>query len=123
MVEHFYFQPRGDYEIFAMLRNKVNFSNNLGGVLAVISRGPGRWGNVLVNEGTQEEYALFFQVADFFIFTTAIGGDQPLEVSRKRGMESNSKACRHQNVFDQSIQPGLVHSWLYHEMYWVIGVS
>ena len=32
---------------FAVLRNKVNFSNNLGGALALVSRGPGRWMQVL----------------------------------------------------------------------------
>ena len=75
---------------FAVLRNEVNFSNNLGGALVVLSRGPSKWMQVLAkacsqviqddtwstdgdrHDLTPKEYALFFQIAEFFIFTEKI---------------------------------------------------
>ena len=93
---------------FAVLKNKVQYYNNLGGALALISRGPNRWEDVKVRAWNQEgyttdgdvrpghepipsfqRYTLFYQVADFFIFTTNIDHQGPLEVYRKSGMEHN----------------------------------
>ena len=65
---------------FGVLRNKVQYYNNLGGALAVISRGPSKWKNM--RERNREAITLFFEVVDFFIFTTTIGDNRPIEVSR-----------------------------------------
>ena len=48
---------------FAVLRNKVQYYNNLGGALAVISRGPSKWKNM--RERNREAITLFFQVVGF----------------------------------------------------------
>ena len=69
---------------FLMLRDKVQYYNNLGGALALISRGFGHWEEVLARAWNQDgytdkgelkpgrmpysrykSYTLFFQIADF----------------------------------------------------------
>ena len=76
---------------FIVLRNMVNFNNNLGGALALISRRDVRQG--YEPKTSFQRCTIFYQVADLFIFTEAIGRDPdkhgPVDVWRYDGMEPN----------------------------------
>ena len=74
---------------FAVLRSHTNFSCNLGGALALISRGTDRWREVYEDH----EYSAFYTIADLLIFTKTIGRDPdegaPVRIWRYPGMAGN----------------------------------
>lgn len=74
---------------FIGLRNQVHYRNNLGGALALISRGIGRWRESL-EEGEQ---MASYKCADFLTYTEKIGRDPDrdgaIRVWRYPGMESH----------------------------------
>ena len=74
---------------FGGLRNQVGYWNNLGGALALISRGTKRWIELL----EEQDYSAFYRFSDLLIFTKSIGRDPdrhgPGSIWRYQGMDLN----------------------------------